>query len=76
MVGQSNMAGRGLVEPQDTISDAAIFTLNREMTLVSAKEPLHFYEPNLSGLDCGLSFAKELRAQISTTIEIILILKK
>lgn len=73
MAGQSNMAGRGLVEAQDTITDPSIFTLNKEMKLVLAKEPLHFYEPNLSGLDCGLSFAKELRSQLSKNIEIILV---
>jgi hypothetical protein len=73
LAGQSNMAGRGIVEPQDTISDASIFTLDKEMNLVAAKEPLHFYEPNLTGLDCGLSFAKELRSQIPANIEIVLI---
>ncbi len=73
MVGQSNMAGRGIVEPQDTISDPTIFTLTKEMKLVLAKEPLHFYEPKLTGLDCGLSFAKELRTKIPDTIEIILV---
>jgi len=73
LAGQSNMAGRGIVAPQDTISDPSIFTLTKEMKLAIAKEPLHFYEPNLTGLDCGLSFAKELRSQIPTNIEIVLI---
>ncbi len=73
LAGQSNMAGRGLVEPKDTITDAGIFTLDKEMELVVAKEPLHFYEPKLTGLDCGLSFAKELRSQLPTNIEIVLI---
>jgi len=73
MAGQSNMAGRGIVEPQDTIHDATIFTLNKEMELDVAKEPLHFYEPKLAGLDCGLSFAKELRSNLPTNIEIVLV---
>jgi hypothetical protein len=73
MAGQSNMAGRGIVESQDTISDPTIFTLTKEMKLVVAKEPLHFYEPKLAGLDCGLSFAKELRRNIPDSIEIILV---
>jgi len=73
LAGQSNMAGRGLVEPQDTISDSSIFMLNKEMELVRAKEPLHYYEPNLMGLDCGLSFAKELRSNLSSNIEIVLV---
>jgi len=73
MAGQSNMAGRGIVEPQDTIRDATIFTLNKEMELDVAKEPLHFYEPKLAGLDCGLSFAKELRSNLPINIEIVLV---
>lgn len=73
LAGQSNMAGRGIVESQDTVSNPAIFTITKEMELVVAKEPLHFYEPKLTGLDCGLSFAKELRSQIPNNIEIVLI---
>ncbi len=73
LAGQSNMAGRGIVESQDTISDPGIFTLNKEMELAMAKEPLHFYEPKLAGLDCGLSFAKKLRAQVPDAVEIVLV---
>lgn len=73
LAGQSNMAGRGIIEPQDTISDSSIFTLNKKMKLEIAKEPLHFYEPKLMGLDCGLSFAKELRLHIPKHVEIILV---
>jgi len=73
MAGQSNMAGRGIVEPQDTVSDSNILFLNKEMKLEIAKEPLHVYEPNLAGLDFGLSFAKELRSQVSKNIKIVLI---
>jgi hypothetical protein len=73
MAGQSNMAGRGILEAQDTITDEKILVLNKEMDLVVAKEPLHFYEPELAGLDCGVSFAKELRSGLSDNIEIILV---
>ena len=73
LAGQSNMAGRGIVEPQDTIIDPTIFTLTKDMELVVAKEPLHFYEPKLTGLDCGLSFSKELKKSIPNNIEIILV---
>ena len=38
-----------------------------------AKEPLHFYEPSLTGLDCGLSFGKELLKHIPDSIYILLI---
>jgi hypothetical protein len=58
LAGQSNMAGRGTVEAQDTIPSERIFTINKDGEVKIAKEPLHFYEPSMAGLDCGLSFAK------------------
>jgi hypothetical protein len=73
LAGQSNMAGRGLVEPQDTIPDRRIFTINKTGEIIIAKEPLHFYEPTLTGLDCGLSFAKALIRQIPDSISVLLI---
>ena len=60
LAGQSNMAGRGRVEPQDTVPEGRILTINNSGELIVAKEPLHFYEPSLTGLDCGLSFGKAL----------------
>src|SRR5687767_8499965 len=44
MAGQSNMAGRGFVEPQDTVSNARILAINKDNEIILAKEPLHFYE--------------------------------
>lgn len=72
MAGQSNMAGRGMVEPQDTLSHPRILTINRNNEVILAKEPLHFYEPNLTGLDCGVSFAREL-IKHQNTITILLV---
>jgi len=73
MAGQSNMAGRGLVEPQDTLSHPRIMTINRDNQIIVAKEPLHFYEPNLTGLDCGVSFARRLIKEIDPSITILLV---
>jgi hypothetical protein len=73
MAGQSNMAGRGFVEPQDTVPNSKILTIDKSMNWILAKEPLHFYEPSLTGLDCGLSFAKELLDSIPEGISIALI---
>ncbi len=73
LAGQSNMAGRGLVEAIDTISSPRILTINQQGKLIIAKEPLHFYEPNRTGLDCGLSFGKELLKHIPTRFTIVLI---
>ncbi|QNF35494.1 sialate O-acetylesterase [Adhaeribacter swui] len=73
LAGQSNMAGRGQVEPQDTIPNSRIFTINKQNQLILAKEPLHFYEPNLTGLDCGLSFGRTLLPQIPPDVSILLV---
>jgi hypothetical protein len=60
MAGQSNMAGRGFVQPDDTISSPRVLALNKDNEWVYAKEPLHYYEPGRTGLDCGLAFGKKL----------------
>ena len=73
MAGQSNMAGRGIVEPEDTVSDKRIFSINKDEQIITAKEPLHFYEPERTGLDCGLSFAKTLITKIPDSISILII---
>lgn len=73
MAGQSNMAGRGFVEPQDTLPNKRILTIDKSMKWIYAKEPLHFYDPSVSGLDCGMSFAKKLLDSISQGISIAVI---
>jgi len=73
MAGQSNMAGRGIVEPEDTVPDKRIFSINKDGQVIIAKEPLHFYEPERTGLDCGLSFAKTLITQIPDSISVLII---
>lgn len=73
MAGQSNMAGRGIVEPEDTVPNKRILSINKDGQLVIAKEPLHFYEPERTGLDCGLSFAKTLIKKIPNDISILII---
>ncbi|HEY6506223.1 MAG TPA: sialate O-acetylesterase [Chitinophagaceae bacterium] len=73
LAGQSNMAGRGLVEPRDTLPDKRILTINEKGQLIIAKEPLHFYEPSLTGLDCGYSFGKTLIKNIPGKISVLII---
>jgi hypothetical protein len=68
LAGQSNMAGRGLVEPIDTIANKRILSINENNQWIYAKEPLHFYEPTLTGLDCGTSFANTLLNEIPADI--------
>lgn len=73
MAGQSNMAGRGQVAPSDTMPNKRIISLNKQGELIYAKEPLHFYEPTRTGLDCGISFANRLLKQIPEDISVLLI---
>lgn len=73
MAGQSNMAGRGFVEPQDTIPNQRILTIDKSCDWIQAKEPIHFYEPSMAGLDCGMSFAKTLLDSIPDNVSIALI---
>ena len=73
LAGQSNMAGRGIVEPQDTVPEKRLLTINKNGQLLIAKEPLHFYEPSLAGLDCGYSFGKTIIKNIPDSISVLLI---
>lgn len=73
LAGQSNMAGRAVIEPKDTVPNERIFSINKNGEPVLAKEPLHFYEPGMAGLDCGLSFGKELLKHIPRDVSILLL---
>lgn len=73
MAGQSNMAGRGFVQPHDTLISKQVLVLDKKNEWVYAKEPLHYYEPTLTGLDCGLSFGKKLSSYYGKKITIGLI---
>lgn len=73
MAGQSNMAGRGTVEPRDTVPNKRILSINQDGELIIAKEPLHWYEPERTGLDCGFSFAKTLLKKIPANVSILII---
>ncbi len=61
LIGQSNMAGRGKVEPQE--ADPAIWMLTKDQQWVPARDPLHFDKPSVVGVGPGLSFARALAKQ-------------
>jgi Carbohydrate esterase, sialic acid-specific acetylesterase len=72
LIGQSNMAGRGKVEPQDKVVNPKIFMLNKEMKWVPATDPLHFDKPGMAGVGPGSEFAREvLKANPNATIGLI-----
>lgn len=70
LAGQSNMAGRGFVQPEDTVANHRILTMNKDNQWEYAKEPLHYYEPERAGLDCGMSFAQKMVAKSGKNVVI------
>lgn len=73
MAGQSNMAGRGQIGPEDTNSNPRILVLDSTGQLVVASEPLHHDFPSRQGLDCGLSFAQHLLPALPSNVRIALL---
>lgn len=55
LVGQSNMAGRGAVEEQDTKPHARVLMLNKDGEWVPAVEPIHFDKAG-AGVGPGRTF--------------------
>ncbi|MDR2139683.1 MAG: sialate O-acetylesterase [Tannerella sp.] len=72
LIGQSNMAGRGVVEPQDTMPDRRILRLNRAGDWETAKDPLHFDKP-AAGTGPGLTFAREMLREAESDVSIGLV---
>lgn len=56
LIGQSNMAGRGVIEAEDKVPFPRVFTLTKEETWVPAVEPIHFDRPDRLGTGLGRSF--------------------
>lgn len=62
LVGQSNMAGRGIVSDEDRQPDPRILVLNREDTWASQGEPLHSDKAS-AGAGLGFTFARKVADQ-------------
>ena len=56
LVGQSNMAGRGVVSPSDTTPHARVLMLNKSGEWVPAVDPMHFDKPAAVGVGLGRTF--------------------
>lgn len=56
LVGQSNMAGRGRVEAEDTVPHPRILVLDRQLAWGPAVDPLHFDKPERVGTGLGRTF--------------------
>lgn len=71
LIGQSNMAGRGVVEPCDTIVDPHVFTLDKNNNWVPAQDPIHF-DKKIAGVGLGRTFGIEM-AKVNPNVKIGLI---
>lgn len=73
LVGQSNMAGRGIITDEyRNLSQPNVLMLNKEGKWVTASHPLHFDKPARAGVGPGLAFGLEMaKADPSVRIGLI-----
>nr|WP_299908378.1 sialate O-acetylesterase [Sphingomonas bacterium] len=60
LIGQSNMSGRGAIEPQDKVPVPGVVALNAAGQWVPAIDPLHWDKPGAAGVGPGREFARAL----------------
>jgi hypothetical protein len=60
LIGQSNMAGRGVVGEEDKKPIEGVFAFSKEKTWVAAVDPVHFDRPDRTGVGLARSFATTL----------------
>jgi hypothetical protein len=71
LIGQSNMAGRGAIEPSDQVPHPRVFALNKGLAWIPAVDPLHFDKPG-AGVGLGSNFGRVLAdADTSATIGLV-----
>jgi Carbohydrate esterase, sialic acid-specific acetylesterase len=71
LIGQSNMAGRGVVEAQDKVPHPRILMFTKESDWAPATDPLHF-DKAVAGVGLGSSFARVMaEASPDATIGLI-----
>jgi pimeloyl-ACP methyl ester carboxylesterase len=62
LIGQSNMAGRGVVEDSDKVVNPHVLMLNKKGEWVPAVDPLHFDKPSIVGVGLGRTFGLDYAA--------------
>lgn len=60
LIGQSNMAGRGIVTGEDRQPIPGVFAFSKERQWVPAIDPVHFDRPDRTGVGLGRTFAATL----------------
>jgi hypothetical protein len=72
LIGQSNMAGRGVVEEEDKRPIPGVYVFNKERQWVAATDPLHWDRPDRTGVGLARSFgATLLRMKASTSVGLV-----
>lgn len=61
LIGQSNMSGRGVIEPEDREVIPGVFTLDKDLNWVPAIDPIHL--ERISGVSMGRTFGRTLVAE-------------
>ncbi len=61
LIGQSNMAGRGKVDPAHNDEREGIWVIQADNQWKKAKDPVHYDKPSVAGVGPGLSFAEKVR---------------
>ena len=59
LVGQSNMAGRGIVEDEDKVPHPRVLMLSKNGDWIPAVDPMHFDKP-IAGVGLGKTFGMEI----------------
>ncbi len=72
LAGQSNMAGRGKVDPQDKVPSPRVLMLSKDGTWVPAVDPVH-YDKSAAGVGPGRTFALALAEEEDDEVVIGLI---
>lgn len=63
LAGQSNMAGRGKLDPQAGQSNPRVLMLGKDRQWEPATDPLHFDKPNVVGVGLARTFADDYAAR-------------
>lgn len=72
LIGQSNMAGRGKVDPATNKSHPRVLKLDKQGKWVPATDPLHFDKPKIAGVGPGSGFGPVIaEAKPGVTIGLI-----
>lgn len=60
LIGQSNMAGRGIIEGAEPVSKQRLFKFSPRNAWAPGIDPLHHDKPAMVGVGLGTSFAREM----------------